>query len=258
MSTYDRFELSQLSLEALRERAAELSIAGYDDLERVMLVEAIVARYTALAPTSGSVAWIRRLPTRKPDRPVAKEPSEPTTIFIDRGLPVPDSYPGTRLRVLIRDPETLFVYWESATYSAEGWEISAFDSMGSCVFSFRSSEPLSGFGYILSSVERVKRVSLRPIKNASPAEELLAAQIAPPGAGDDRIPDNQWVDIRTSKPVEELPDFATRELPEELRSWGSPGAHPSGSPAMPWSADRPQAPSSWSTPLPSSGTLKKG
>ena len=34
-------------------------------------------------------------------------------LFIDRGEPVPDAYPGERMRALIRDPGSLYVYWES-------------------------------------------------------------------------------------------------------------------------------------------------
>jgi hypothetical protein len=43
--------------------------------------------------------------------PEATEPRQPTG-YIDRGLPLPDSYGLDRLVALVRDPEWVFTYWE--------------------------------------------------------------------------------------------------------------------------------------------------
>ncbi len=42
--------------------------------------------------------------------------AEANAPFIDYGKPLPEGYPGRRVRLMIRDPERLFVYWE-----LDGW-----------------------------------------------------------------------------------------------------------------------------------------
>jgi len=66
--------------------------------------------------------------------PVIRRPLEEpdTAIFIDRGQPLPDLYPGGRLRLMVSDPNTLFIYWErpEALAHPRAWMLTLLNAQG--------------------------------------------------------------------------------------------------------------------------------
>ncbi|MDX9721622.1 MAG: hypothetical protein RBU37_12805 [Myxococcota bacterium] len=269
MITHDRYELSQLTLDALRDYAELLGIDGYEELDQDGLISAIVSYATSNMPLPSSATWTRRRASRRTEpepAPVAApiELREPTDVFIDRGLPIPESYPGTRLRLLVRDPLTLFVYWETRRESEEGWEIRALGADGELLLTFRSPLKRSGSGYLHFPPERVARLLLLPVQGGQALEpeidaDLSEVRVEPPTEMVER-----WVDWRDTARIVAPPEYvapshlfpsaaALRQAAEYETSQGRTWGH------HPASLDVP--PSSWSLPSswsqPSSGNVPK-
>jgi len=202
MSVITKNELTLLSEDALRVRAAELFIPHFDRLTKQELIEAIVASPSAPPLAAhGSGAWMRRLrPIEERAEPmgVKEEAGEPTSIFIDRGLPIPEVYPGQVMRVLVRDPRTLFVYWELEGPYAEAWEIYALDHSGAVVSSFRTDGSTSGSGYLYVAAAHVSKVSLAPLDAAGvvQAPRFAVPLVVPREEFILDSTDERWVDIR--------------------------------------------------------------
>ncbi len=235
--------LATLSLAALRRLAAERRVPGRARMTRDALVSALSdvapkapktpkapkrpktpkrkgspkARATRIvAPASAPVASEPAAPARLP-REVeiralaeglpgpAREPSEAGT-FLDRGAVLPDRYPGTRVRVMVRDPETLYVYWEVPPGTGgEAWEIASLDAEDRTLQAFRVGHGGTS-GYLHVASVSVERVMLRPVQHGLPAEpwatvDLAAALPEPPLVQGPA----SWVDVPAAFPDREPP-----------------------------------------------------
>lgn len=144
----------------------------------------------------------------KDDEKSAKDvPVEPDSIFIDRGAVLPEYVPGTCLYVLVRDPGTLFVYWNAAFESQNGWLLSAYDANGNLMQSFTTPAPRNGRGYFRLPTARVARVTLSVIHQSGENEVKLESHIriaeqlhiAQPH------PDERWVDVQKREVIYEAP-----------------------------------------------------
>jgi hypothetical protein len=103
--------------------------------------------------------------------PVGLQEVRESEVFIERGPGLPDSYPGERLRVMARDPGTLFVYWGAAPDEVEGWEVQAFDDSGVPLDTFRTGA-IGRSGYLHVRPEAIGRVTLRPIRQGVAREPI--------------------------------------------------------------------------------------
>ncbi len=137
-------------------------------------------------------------------------PVEPDSIFIDHGAILPEFVPGTCLYALVRDPGTLFVYWNATIESPDGWILTAYDASGNVLQAFRTPARRNGRGYFRIPTARVSRVTLAP---ASPVENhasfklesriRIAQQLGiaqPKPAFDER-----WVDVSNHEVIYEAP-----------------------------------------------------
>ena len=136
-------------------------------------------------------------------------PVEPDSIFIDHGAILPEFVPGTCLFALVRDPGTLFVYWNANFESDNGWILTAYDASGRELQSFMTPARRNGRGYFHIPTTRVTRVTLRPnmpqgMTDFHLESKILIAQqlgiFQPKPAFDER-----WVDFGTHEVVYEAP-----------------------------------------------------
>ena len=111
------------------------------------------------------------------EKAVKEELREPDSIFIDRGAILPEYIPGTCLYALIRDPGTLFVYWNTTFESPNGWILTAYDASGNVLQSFTSPMRRSGRGYFRVPTARVSRVTLSLIDESGHSEVRLESRI---------------------------------------------------------------------------------
>lgn len=130
---------------------------------------------------------------------------EPDTIFIDKGMLIPSHVPGTRLRVLVRDPGTTFVYWDSEHESAEGWYITAYDRAGNVLDSFFSGAKRAGSGYFHVSSLAIARVSLAVIRGGQIAETKLQSDVSLRDQIKTLQSGEKWIDVHDHKIVHEAP-----------------------------------------------------
>lgn len=140
-------------------------------------------------------------------------PVEPDSIFIDHGAILPEFVPGTCLYALVRDPGTLFVYWNATIESPEGWILTAFDGSGNVLQSFRTPARRNGRGYFRIPTARVARVTLAP---ASPVENHVSFKL------ESRIRIAQQLGIAQPKPAfdERWVDVANHEVIYEAPAQG--------------------------------------
>jgi len=142
----------------------------------------------AAAPKNAAAPVVAAVEKREPTQPpplshVPAPPREPgqDDVYIDRGAIIPDTYPGSRVRVMVRDPSTLFVYWEiPGAQGAEGWEVGAVDAMGGTREAFRVDRT-GGHGYLHVPTAEVARVTLRPVVGGwagAPVAEVAVPQTA--------------------------------------------------------------------------------
>ena len=136
-------------------------------------------------------------------------PVEPDSIFIDHGAILPEYVPGTCLYALVRDPWTLFVYWNATFESNNGWLLTAYDADGNVLQSFVTPARRNGRGYFRVPTARVTRVTLALISDGGHSEVKLESKIRiaeqlgiaqPAPAFDER-----WVDFQNHEVVYEAP-----------------------------------------------------
>lgn len=139
----------------------------------------------------------------------AEVPKEPDSIFIDRGAILPEYIPGTCLYALVRDPGTLFVYWNTTFESPDGWIVTAYDVSGNVLQSFSSPMRRSGRGYFRVPTARVARVTLACVDSAGQTETRLQSRIRLAQqlgiAASDGAPGERWVDVLRHQVVREAP-----------------------------------------------------
>ncbi len=186
-----RTNLSELKLRQLRRIATELRIRGRWRMRKQKLVEAIAASQgtealekalpsepapASVAPQADAAApQAEPASATEPEAAPPSEPAEPSEdeVFIDRGRALPDGYGATRLRVMTRDPDTLFVYWELPDKPPEGgWEVTALDAESVLMGTARLGAEETRC-YLNLPAEEVQRVQLRPF-SAAPRERIPA------------------------------------------------------------------------------------
>lgn len=173
-------------------------------------------------------------------------PSEPGAgeIYIDRGAALPERYPGTMFRALIRDPGTIFIYWDIAADAPLGWEICAWSTSGELLQAIRVP-PGSGRAYLYLAAALVSQVTLRALGPDEQHEFAALLEQAQPAAIA-ALPDDveRWGRVEASGHVtmhpetdepqsaSPAPTFITLTLAPPVspeRSWtdpNTPGAHP--------------------------------
>jgi hypothetical protein len=120
-----RIEISwkTMSLRTLRKLAALLGISGRSAMSKQQLTGSLRKQMRASKKAESTVAaaikqsGVAHAPasTSKPAAPPPPPPPAPrapAVPYIDRGRPIPDAYGSDTLRLMPRDPEWLFVYWE--------------------------------------------------------------------------------------------------------------------------------------------------
>lgn len=107
-----------LGVRVLRMLAAKLGIRGRSAMTKPQLVRELErvtrASKKARAQALAAVKVIATTPASKPPAapPPPPPPPPPAAPFVDRGKPIPDTYGRDTLRLLARDPEWLYAYWE--------------------------------------------------------------------------------------------------------------------------------------------------
>lgn len=131
---------------------------------------------------------------------------EPTSVFIDRGAILPEFLPGTHLFALIRDPGTLYTYWNSEIESPNGWRVTAFDAAGNVLQSFQTTHRRGGRGYFHVETARVSRVTLEMVKEDGQIGLILESKIKIVEQSRHR-PGEKWVDFQDQHVVYEAPSM---------------------------------------------------
>jgi hypothetical protein len=95
-------------------------------------------------------------------------------------VPLPTTYPGRRLRAVVRDPRTVWVSWENLEPGEiDGWEIVALDAGGQAMASFRAQAGATG-AYLQLPSARLRRVVLRALREDQPPAAVAVTSFAPP------------------------------------------------------------------------------
>lgn len=217
-----RETLSQKRVAELRDIAGELGISGRWRMKKAMLVEAILeARvgpqredevevddevdFEVDFEVDGEVEVDDVVELELEDdveeedeevvEPSATEPppAEPSEIFIDRGPPLPERYPGQRVRVMVRDPRHVFTYWESED-EPEAWEIQAVRG-DAVLHSFRTPGYVR-HGYLHVPPGTWGRVTLAPVRTGRAAEPVATIAFrTPPAQPSVHEGDVRWVHV---------------------------------------------------------------
>ena len=135
---------------------------------------------------------------------VEEDPKEPDSIFIDHGAILPEFLPGTHLFALIRDPGTLYVYWNSEIESQNGWRLTAYDANGNVLQSFTTSHRRSGRGYFHVTSVLVSRVTLEKVELNGQTGMVLESTIKILEQSHNRF-DEKWIDVQDRHVVYEAP-----------------------------------------------------
>jgi len=144
------------------------------------------------------------------------EVREPDSVYIDRGAVLPEYIPGTCLYALVRDPETLFVYWNSNFESENGWLLTAYDAAGQVLDSFWTPARRNGRGYFRLPTISVSRVALSLMHGDGALELKLESHVRLGEQSRHRLSE-KWVDVKTGSVVSEAP--APGQAPEYSQSF---------------------------------------
>ena len=141
----------------------------------------------------------------------ATEPDGP--VYLDRGAVLPDRYPGSRLRTMIRDPEMVYVYWEvDEHHEAEAWEIRALVDSG-VVHAFRVDGSQSG-GYLHLPAASLVEVALCPVAGAQAGAPIAKALFLTPPDEPSHDDTAEWVAVTPEVFEERRTQLAAREEAE--------------------------------------------
>lgn len=135
---------------------------------------------------------------------LTEELREPGSVFIDHGAILPEFIPGTHLFALIRDPGTLYVYWNSEVESAHGWRLTAFDAHGNTLQSFTTTHRRNGRGYFHIPTMLVSRVTLEMVQRDGTPGMTLESTIKIREQSNHK-PEERWVDVQNNEVVFEAP-----------------------------------------------------
>ncbi len=113
-----------MSMRTLRALAALLGITGRSAMSKQQLTGSLRKQMRASKKAETAVAAaVKKIgvarapastskPAAPPPPPPSAAPAAPAGPYIDHGRPIPDAYGADILRLMPRDPEWLFVYWE--------------------------------------------------------------------------------------------------------------------------------------------------
>jgi len=170
------------------------------------------------------------------------EVREPNSVYIDRGAVLPEYIPGTCLYALVRDPETLFVYWNSSFESENGWLLTAYDAEGQVLDSFWTPARRNGRGYFRLPTLSVSKVSLSLMHGDGALEFKLESRVRLGEQSRHRLSE-KWVDVRTGNVVSEAP--APGHAPEYSQSFSEVAPGGGGAFGVAAQLGAAGAPSSW-------------
>ena len=143
--------------------------------------------------------------TEKVEEPV---PIEPDSVFIDHGAILPEYIPGTCLFALVRDPGTIFVYWNAEFESENGWLLTAYDHNNNILQQFSTPTKRNGRGYFRVPSSLVARVTLAEIHHDGHSDLKLESKVRiaeQMGLTQPRAYDERWIDIKSREVVFEAP-----------------------------------------------------
>lgn len=123
------------------------------------------------------------------------EPSE-TEVYIDRGHPLPERYSGARMRVMVRDPGTLYVYWEIPEgVDSDAWEVAAVDRLSTPLDTFRVRRE-ANCGYLHVHPDQVGTVLLRAVQQERVVPEPVGVlEYGTPQSRPSLEEASRWVEI---------------------------------------------------------------
>lgn len=163
-----------------------------------------------------------------------KEPApvEPGSVFIDHGAILPEYVPGTCLFALVRDPGTIFVYWNADIESDNGWLLTAYDYNNNILQQFSTPVRRNGRGYFRVPSSSVARVTLAKIQPSGAPEVKLESRVRIAeqlGLTQQRQYDERWIDVSNGAVVYEAPapgyapqapDYAQRMIAPAITGGG--------------------------------------
>jgi hypothetical protein len=127
-----RIPWKSLTVIQLKQLARAIDIAGRSKMNKQQLIRALkkeaASRRRVKSMIHKSIRELEKSKKARPSSPVRKRvpekktrqledipetaPAAPAMPYIDRGKPIPDTYGRDVLRLMARDPEWVFVYWE--------------------------------------------------------------------------------------------------------------------------------------------------
>jgi hypothetical protein len=151
-------------------------------------------------------------PVDTPNRPgpgtpwpdAAPREARESDVYIDRGPALPEACAVGRFRVLVRDPETLFVYWDLPDDRVpasggrapihDGWDLVIIDPEGRVLQSFQTP-PASRCGYVQVPAATRCRVLIRAILNGSIGAPLAELELGTPSESPSERREVAWAEL---------------------------------------------------------------
>lgn len=118
---------------------------------------------------------------------------------MDPAVEVPSAYPGTRLRAMVRDPGTVYVYWEQDTQGSQGWEVAALDAEGNILDSFTTDRTGSS-GYLKVPHGALGQVQLRRVLADGAMASVASTWLAAPRSTRSADVTQRWVEVPSDAP----------------------------------------------------------
>jgi hypothetical protein len=139
---------------------------------------------------------------------------------------VPERYPGKRLRAMVRDPSTVYVYWEIPELDVEGWEVNALGPADAVIDSFRT-DGRGRSGYLRVPSGTPGRVLLSPLAGGQPQGLVATATFGSPASAPSQDTTERWVHVSEGGPSDMR--LVEAALPTDARSAWDQLAPPLGS-----------------------------
>lgn len=138
-----------------------------------------------------------------PATPVTAAPVTPAPRASQQALPedLPEAYPGNRLRAMVRDPGTVYVYWEQPTSGSEGWEVAALDPNGQVLDAFRTEEGGTS-GYLRVPHGALGQIQLRRVDGEGAPAHVASTWLASPRSTRSADRTQRWVEVPSAAPSE--------------------------------------------------------
>ena len=111
-----------------------------------------------------------------------------------------ERYPGKRVRVMVRDRETLYVYWETDEDGFDGFEVKATARDGARLAGFATGGSGSG-GYLRVPAHTVGTVEVCPVRSGTLCEPIGTVTFGMPPV-QRPTSEARWVDTREAPPAQ--------------------------------------------------------